>query len=183
MRNSFNHIRIHTLGLGGLCACLASVYFFGLRPVWQAQQELQAIASEGDNLQSLLPAMETELATLKEQVAAKRQSLATSYSIAIPEGQPWVGVITHLLQERQIELASLREEPLTGDEGTTIRLQINGNYQDLLGLVDDLRRLDSPARINSIQLTPQDESGSHCTALVSVRFFPRQPHSHAFPTT
>ncbi len=183
MNNSFNHFQIHALGLCGLCLCLVAGYYLGLRPVWQAQQQLQAIASEGDNLQSLRPSMELELASLTEHIAAKRQLLAEKYSIATADDQPWVGIVTQLLQQRHVELGSLREEPQGSEGGATIMLQITGTYVDLLGLIDDLRRLDRPARISSLNLSPQDERGENCSALVSVRFFPRRHNSPPPPTT
>ncbi len=175
MNLDFKKLRIHFAGVTTLCVCLAVTYGFGIRPVLKSQEQHQQAVVEADHLQNQLPVLESEIVVLREQIASKRSALQTRYSIQTPSGRPLLGTVSTLLSQRRIALSNLREEGQKPNGELTIVLHASSNYEDMLHFVNDLRKLDCPARISNLHLTPIDELGDRCTAKITVRFFPVIP--------
>lgn len=169
MNENLKTMRIHAIGISVLGVCLLGSYFAGLRPVVIADQRLQQIAHEGEWLQAILPQMEREIAELTQQLQDKRSALAAKYSITTPGNSPLIGVATELLQRHQIALVNLRETA-TADGDVNLAIQVTATYDDLIRFLEDLSRLDRPARILSLSLAPEDDQAMRFNVALTLEF-------------
>ena len=167
--------QIHIAGAAALVTCCAAVYLLGVAPAMKAIGQLHVISVENEQLQSQLPTMQTQIVDLREQVTAKSKQLASRYTVNMASNQPLIGAVSQLLSYRNIELLNLREEASTTQDGTTIVMQINGKYDHLARFLYDLRWLERPARINTLNMTPLDARDARCSLRLSVTFFPPLP--------
>lgn len=172
MNPNLKAIQIHLFGICAVVLCLSCAYVFGVRPVLNAHEQLQQVAIEGEQLQAALPKLETQLVELSEKIAAKKQAIRDNYAIKTYIEQPLIGIVSQLLSNRHMELSNLREESMLSTGDITIALQITGDYLDMVNFLADIQRLDRPARISALTLTPMDELGQRFSSRVSIVFSP-----------
>lgn len=182
MTVNLKSMQVHLAGIASLGVCLLSTYGFGIRPVLQAQEQLQQIIMDAEHLQRLLPSLERDTDSLKVQLASQVKKLQERYPIVTQPGQPLLGIVSKLLAERHIDLVNLREDTHTTAGQRTLVLQANSGYEDMLTFVSDLRKLDCPARISHFKITPLDEQGLRCSATLTVHFSPIVPLPHVVPS-
>lgn len=179
MKLSIKNLSIHLAGLAILGVCLVLAYGFGLRPVVLSQEKHQQAFMELEHLQQLLPTLNSQIVELQQKIAVKERQLQERYSIKTQVGQPLLSTVSALLAKRQISLSNLREENLQANGELMLVLHASSKYQDMIRFVDDLRKLDCPARITTLLLTPSDELGERCTAKITVHFLPVIPQPTA----
>lgn len=175
MNINLEKLQIHFLGIGGLAFCLVCAYGFGVRPVLQTQERLQTTVAEAEQLQRVLPALQTQIENLNAQITARSEQLRERYSIVTQSNQPLLGIVSKLLTDRQIDLVNLREEAQSSAGQRTVVLQLSSDYADMVTFVNDLRKLDCPAKVSHLRLTPLDELGERCSATLTVHFSPLVP--------
>ena len=172
MNFTIRNLSIHLGGIALLGVCLAAGHRFGLHPVLVAQAHHQQAVADLDHLRQLLPTLEEQQVVLRRQIEVKEMLLQERYPIKTQTGQPLLSTVSALLSNRQITLSNLREENQQPNGELTLVFHASSKYQDMVRFVDDLRKLNCPARVTNLLLTPSDEQGEGCTAKITVRFSP-----------
>lgn len=172
MNSTIGNLSIHLGSMALLGVCLAAGHGFGLRTVLIAQAQHQQAVSDVDHLRQLLPTLKEQLLVLQRQIEIKERLLQARYPIITETGQPLLSTVSALLSNHQITLSNLREENHQPNGELTLVLHASSKYQDMIHFVDDLRKLNCPARVTNLLLTPSDEQGERCSAKISVRFSP-----------
>ena len=169
---------IHVAAVACLLLSAMATYLFSYRPVVRSRAELAAALEEQTRLNQQSADMRRDTVRLTASIQETQGRLAARYNLGTLADQPLLETVSELLNERAIELVNLRSQRMPDLGREVIDLQIKGRYPMLVRLLADLRRLDRPAHIQALQLTPSDETGEVCNAQMKVEFSPRALVAH-----
>lgn len=170
----FKKTQIHLAGVGLCLFSLGAGYLFGIRPVADAAQRLEAALHETDVLQQRVPQMTRRTVAIAQTIEARQRQLAHKYSIATEPRQPILELLSRLLEEQQLELLNLREQRDRKSGRSTVEVKVEGSYMHQVCLLDMLQRLDRPTQLLSLQVSSSGARGEKCIASLKLIFSPRR---------
>lgn len=164
-----NLIGFSLIGVMALC-----VYAVGVVPMQRTGRELELARAETHALALGVDQNTADNQIVEARIASVHQRLIERFALATEPGQPIIQTLSKLMQNHQLNLTNLREETHGPNSGIRVDIQVEGSYEDMMRFLHDLGRLDVPARIAALKITPHNGKQQACGGQFRVDFFPSQ---------
>lgn len=169
------NLQIHALGVTLLLVFASVAYGLGIRPAMNAKTDRASLQARSQQLEQMVPELQSENHEMKQTIDSIRQSHQTKYTCRVGTDQPVLKMVSQLLALHSLNMENFREDPVESGEATVVDLKLDGSYVNIVGLLNDLDHLERPAKITSLTINGMDEFGENCTAHIQVEFYKAVP--------